>query len=290
MKNIEHENTTAMPEANEPTVSSELVPENTAPERKGFLATLKAIWNERPQEHSSTPAHSPQRFLRYLGLVENDEDDEPAPFMDLSDVIVISGASGSGKDTVIEQVLKRFETAAPIVSCTTRGPRKKTDGSMEVHGVDYFFLSREEFEAKQEDGDFLEKASMFSDDLYGTPIEYIKYLRLMEKFPLIANVNAEGAMNFKKIDSHATTIFLLPPDAAAIRERLEKRASETPEERERRIHSAKEQIEAARKYDYVVVNDDLEKAVDEVCTIIRARMLSAFANDHIIDEILDSFE
>lgn len=205
------------------------------------------------------------------------------------ELYIISGPSGCGKDTVIAALLERMEGAACAVSCTTRPPRRRKDGSMEVHGRDYFFLTREEFEGKAANGDFLESAEVH-DELYGTPHASIKFLQLQGKHPIFLNIDPQGAMAVKREYDAATTIFLLPPDAAELKRRLEERGSESPEQQARRLEDAAEQIEWACDCDYVVPNETIDGSVRAIQEIIRSQGFRASRQEATIDAVCDDLQ
>ena len=203
-------------------------------------------------------------------------------------LVIISAPSGCGKDTIIERVCQRLDGIGVSISCTTRKARKKKDGTYEQYGVDYFFIEKPEFEARiQEDG-FLEYADV-KDDLYGTPRTYVKKLISDGCDIIILNIENEGAAQVKAADPDAVSIFILPPSAQELRRRLVDRNSETPEQIERRMLKSTEQMKMAYDYDYVVMNNNLETAVEDVvhiiCTVRRRTML----HKELIDQINETF-
>lgn len=226
---------------------------------------------------------------RHEERLENEQRQEKERRKAGSDLFIISGPSGCGKDSVIEKILENTENAACSISCTTRKPRTKKNGEKEKHGVDYFFIDRRMFENKEADGDFLESAEVHNGDLYGTPYEHIKMLRLNGKHPIILNIDPQGAMQVKEQYSAATTIFLLPPSAVELRRRLEERASETSEKVNQRMRDAKKQIEYAYDYDYIVLNDTIERAVQRIMCIIEAENYQSSRQEELIERVCEEF-
>lgn len=178
-------------------------------------------------------------------------------------LIVISGPSGSGKDSVLAVVRKEVRDLEYSVSSTTRSPREG-----EVDGVHYFFLTREEFLARKEAGEFLETAE-FCGNLYGTPRSFVE-----EKLDLgedvIMDIEIIGADQVRSAMPDAVAIFLMPPSLAELEARLGKRGADSPEATRRRLRKAAEEIPAVLRYDYVVLNYDLEQAAEEIRAIIVA--------------------
>jgi len=205
-----------------------------------------------------------------------------------TNLVIISAPSGCGKDTIIEKVCQRLDGIGVSISCTTREARKKKDGTYEQHGVDYFFMEKPEFEARIREDGFLEYADV-KGDLYGTPRAYVEKLISDGNDVIILNIENEGAAQIKATHPDAASIFILPPSAQELRRRLVDRKSETPEQIERRMAKSTEQMKTAYNYDYVVMNDDLETAVQDVvhiiCTIRRRTML----HKELIDQINATF-
>ena len=175
----------------------------------------------------------------------------------MSKLFVISGSSGVGKGTLIKEFLKRNPDFKLSVSCTTRKPREG-----EVHGENYFFLSREEFQACIERGEFLEWAE-FSGNLYGTQRPYIEE-KLAQGKNLILEIDTQGALNVKKIMPEATLIFILPPSFEELEARLRGRHTETEEAIQKRLEFTKLEMENSKSFDYQIVNDSIENAVKKL--------------------------
>lgn len=171
-------------------------------------------------------------------------------------MVVISGPSGAGKSTICKELL-RDPRVQFSVSATTR---KQRPG--EVHGREYHFLSVDEFRAKMARGEFIEHAEVFGN-LYGTlraPMEQA----LAEGRVSLLEIDVQGALQLKTLGEPGLYLFIAPPDFEALRQRLKGRGTETPEVLERRLHKAEDEWRERVKYDHVVVNDDLARAVREV--------------------------
>lgn len=171
-------------------------------------------------------------------------------------MLVISGPSGSGKSTLVKRLLEDPRVVFSI-SCTTRAAR---DG--EVDGRDYHFLTREEFRARVERNAFVEWAEVYGN-LYGTPREPIERALAAGKVYLL-EIDVQGALKLKSLGVEATYIFISPPDLETLRARLVGRGTDKPESVERRMSKARDEMNEAPRYDHIVINRDLEKALAEV--------------------------
>lgn len=178
-------------------------------------------------------------------------------------LIVISGPSGSGKGSVIEKVLEKNDNLWLSISCTSRSPR----GS-EVDGVEYYFIKREEFEEKIRNGEMLEYAK-YADNYYGTPRKYIKE-QLDNGKDVILEIEIQGALKVQELLPETLFIFILPPSMDELKRRLRSRNTESAEVAEKRFKTAYQEINELSKYNYVVVNDTIEKAADKINAIIMA--------------------
>ena len=174
--------------------------------------------------------------------------------------IVISGPSGVGKGTICNKLFKEIN-AWYSVSTTTRNPREG-----EVDGVNYFFVSKEEFEKKIKNGDFLEY-NVYNDNYYGTS-KKIVLEKMEEGINVFSEIDVNGAHNIKKIFPDALLIYIAPPSIDVLRERLIERGTEDIEKINQRLKIAEKELKEIDFYDYVVVNDDLERATKEVKNII----------------------
>lgn len=177
-------------------------------------------------------------------------------------LFVVSAPAGCGKDTILEQVLAKEENVGYSVSATTRAPRPG-----EVDGTHYFFLTRERFEEMIKNGDVLEYTE-YCGNYYGTPKKGVEAM-LAEGKDVVLKIEVEGAMNIKKLFPDSCLVFILPPSMQELERRLRKRGTEDEPTIMRRIAQAKNEIDTAVNYDYFVVNDDLEDAVNDLIAVIR---------------------
>ena len=177
-------------------------------------------------------------------------------------LFVISGSSGVGKGTVIKEFLRRNPEFKLSVSCTTRAPREG-----EEHGKNYFFLTKEDFQACIERGEFLEWAE-FSGNMYGTQRPYIEE-KLAQGKRLILEIDTKGALNVKKIMPEAVLIFILPPSFEELEARLRGRHTETEEAIQKRLASTKLELENSKHFDYEIINDNIDSAVQKLEEIMK---------------------
>ncbi len=178
-------------------------------------------------------------------------------------LIVVSGASGTGKGTVCKKILDDMPQVAYSISATTRTPRPG-----EVDGREYYFLSRDEFTAWIDGGKFLEFAEVYGN-FYGTPLNKIEE-RLNRGEDILLEIDVQGALNVKRKCPDGVYIFLLPPSLHELKRRIEGRGTETPESLRRRLANAVAEIQIGREYTYVVVNDSVERAAAQIEAIIAA--------------------
>lgn len=181
-------------------------------------------------------------------------------------LFVISGCSGVGKGTVLKEFMARnTEDFMLSVSCTTRNPRPG-----EVDGINYFFMSVEEFQDCIKKDKFLEYAQ-FAGNYYGTKQKYITQ-KFAEGLNIILEIETQGALQVKKKMPEAVLIFIAPPSVEELEHRLRGRHTEDEETIKKRLDLVKIELERSKQYDYIVVNDDLERAVSEIENIARSEL------------------
>lgn len=195
-------------------------------------------------------------------------------------LIVISGPSGCGKDTIVKEVLKNNSKAWLSVSCTSRSPRPKEENSK-----DYFFLSKEEFEQKIQENNFLEYAK-YADNYYGTPKDIIKE-KLDNGIDVILVIEIQGALKIKEILKETLFIFILPPTMRELKRRLEGRNTETKDKITKRFKTAYKELNEVTKYNYVVINDEVNDAAEKVNAILLSEKCRV---DRIEETYLNSLE
>lgn len=179
-------------------------------------------------------------------------------------LIVMSGPSGAGKGTICKRILEDDKKTKLSISMTSRDPR----GS-EVDGVDYYFVTKEEFEERINNDEFLEYAVVHNNQYYGTPKGHIEN-DLNKGINVILEIDIQGALKIKEKVPEALFIFIMPPSMEVLKERLINRKTETKAKILERFKTAYKEINEFKKYNYVVVNDKLDDAVDKVKAIIKA--------------------
>ena len=176
-------------------------------------------------------------------------------------LIVISGPSGAGKDSIVEGVLKINSKSWLSISATTRNPRGK-----EKDGIDYYFLTKEKFEKKINKNEFLEYAE-YNGNYYGTPKDKI-IEKINQGYDVILVIEIQGALKIKELIKEAIFIFVLPPSMEELKNRLINRNTEDKEKILKRFTIAYNEINEVTKYNYVVINDKLDEAIEKVNSII----------------------
>ncbi len=198
-------------------------------------------------------------------------------------LIVMSGFSGAGKGTLLKSVMSQYDNFVFSVSMTTRSPREG-----EIDGKDYFFVDRQTFEKTIEEDGLVEHAE-YCGNYYGTPKAYIER-KLKEGMNVILDIEVKGAMQIKKKFPNALMIYVVPPSIEILRERLSKRGSETREVIDKRLFKAKEECEYISDYEYIIVNDDLEKANEKFINIVDTARQAVFRNNDFINELKQELE
>lgn len=178
-------------------------------------------------------------------------------------LVVVSGFAGTGKGTVMKELLGRYDSYALSISATTRNPRPG-----EVDGREYFFKTKEEFEQMIERDEFVEHAC-YVGNYYGTPKKYVQE-QLAAGKDVILEIEIQGALNIKSQFPDALLLFIAPPSADVLKARLVGRGTETEEVIEQRLARAVEESKGIENYDYLVVNDDLDECVENVHQMIQS--------------------
>jgi guanylate kinase len=180
-------------------------------------------------------------------------------------LLAVSGPSGVGKGTIVKTLIARREDVVESVSCTTRAPREG-----EIHGKHYFFMDRGEFEKLIADDRFLEYAE-YVGNYYGTPADSVEQMLANGK-DVILEIEAQGALKVKEKCPDCTMLFIIPPCFSDLEFRLRSRGTESDEVIAKRLEKAKKEYEYIDQYDYIVVNDDIDKAADEIrCIMLASR-------------------
>ena len=193
-------------------------------------------------------------------------------------LLVLSGFSGAGKGTIVHRLMDKYDAYDLSVSATTRNPR---DG--EIDGKDYYFITKENFEEKIQQDDLIEYAR-YCDYYYGTPKSYVMN-KLDEGRNVILEIEIQGAMKICEKYPEALLVFVMPPSAEEMKKRLLGRGTETPEIIDARVKRAAEESEGIEQYDYILINDDLEKCVDQLHMLVECQKMKPAANEELIQRI-----
>ena len=198
-------------------------------------------------------------------------------------LIVISGFSGAGKGTLVKQLMKTYDNYALSISMTTRNPRVG-----ETDGVEYFFSTRENFEKKIAEDGLIEYAE-YCGNYYGTPKSYVEQ-QLTAGKDVILEIEIQGALKVKEKLPETLLLFVTPPSATVLKDRLVGRGTETMEVIDQRMRRAVEESQGIEAYDYLVVNDDLEACTEEIHQIVQAAKSAAVRNVEFIEQIRSELE
>ena len=193
-------------------------------------------------------------------------------------IIVVSGFSGAGKGTLMKALTSKYDNYALSVSATTRNPRPG-----EVNGREYFLVSNKEFEKLIQENGLIEHAG-YVDHYYGTPRKFVED-KLSEGIDVILEIEIQGALQIKEQYPDAVLLFVMPPSAAELEKRLRGRGTETEEVILQRLKRAREESVGIEKYDYLVINDDLEQCTERLHNIIEAAHSTPQRNLDFIDTI-----
>lgn len=195
---------------------------------------------------------------------------------------IISGFSGAGKGTVVNKLLEKDNYAVSI-SATTREPRQG-----EVDGKNYFFKSRDEFENMIENNQLIEYAE-YVGNYYGTPRDYV-FKKLEEGYDVILEIEMQGALKVKEKFPETALIFITPPSADELKKRLVGRGTETIEQIDKRMSRAVDECDYMNKYDYIVLNDDLDECVDEIHRLLRSIHNAKENQSELIEKITEELK
>lgn len=198
-------------------------------------------------------------------------------------LVVVSGFSGAGKGTVMKSLLEKYDNYGLSISATTRKPREG-----EVYGREYFFKTVEEFESMIEKGELIEYAN-YVGNYYGTPKEYVEK-QLEKGKDVILEIELQGALQVKEKMPETVLIFLTPPTAGELESRLVGRGTEDEKTIKARLKRSTEEQEYMNRYDYVLINDDLEKCVNDLHGIIQAEHWKSYRNKVFIDKMRNELE
>lgn len=193
-------------------------------------------------------------------------------------LVVVSGFSGAGKGTVIKELMKQYDNYALSVSMTTRSARSK-----EIEGKDYFFVSRETFEERINKGGLLEYAS-YCGNYYGTPRDYVEE-QIGQGNDVVLEIEIQGALKVKRKFPGAVLIFVMPPSALELKNRLFGRGTESAEVIEQRMRRASEEAVGIEQYDYILINDDLSQCVENLHTTLQGAKNVPSRNEDLIDTV-----
>lgn len=198
-------------------------------------------------------------------------------------LIVVSGFSGSGKGTIMKEIMNRYDNYALSVSATTRKPRPG-----EEDGREYFFRSTEEFDKMIAKDELIEYAR-YVDNYYGTPRAYVEE-QLEAGKDVILEIEIQGALKVKEKFPDTLLLFVTPPTAAELRERLVGRGTETMDVIDFRMKRAKEEAEGMGRYDYLIINDVLDECVKEMHQIIQGEHRRSFRNEAFIERMQEELK
>ena len=201
----------------------------------------------------------------------------------MSNLFVVVAPSGAGKTTLVDELLKREPNIRLSISFTTRAPRKG-----ETHGREYHFVTRETFESMIAAGEFLEHADVYGN-YYGTSRKWIE-TELASGHDVLLEIDWQGARQVRKLFAHMVGIFVLPPSLAELQRRLEGRGKDAPEAIQRRMASARNEVSHVLEFEYIIVNERFETALDDLVGIVRAARVSRAEQAIRLASLLEQFK
>ena len=193
-------------------------------------------------------------------------------------LVVVSGFSGAGKGTLMKELLKRYDNYALSISATTRAPREG-----ETDGKEYFFVTKEQFEKMRDERKLIEYAQ-YVNNYYGTPKEYVEQ-KMAEGKDVILEIEIQGAMKIREKFPDTLLVFVCPPSMEELKNRLVGRGTETLDVINGRLRRAVEESRGMDKYDYLLINDDLEECVDTLHETIRCERMRTSMNHDFVSRI-----
>ena len=197
-------------------------------------------------------------------------------------LLVVSGFAGSGKGTIMQELVSKYDNYALSVSATTRAPRKG-----ETEGVHYFFKTKEEFEQMIANNELLEHAC-YVGNYYGTPKAYVEQ-QLNAGKDVILEIEVQGGLNIRQLYPDAMLVFVLPPNVAEIKNRLKKRGTESDEMIMKRMERGAQEAHIINQYDYLMINDDLDECVKRLHYTVQSARCAVKRNLDFIEEINEQF-
>ncbi len=193
-------------------------------------------------------------------------------------LVVVSGFSGAGKGTIIKRLMSTYDNYALSISMTTRQPREN-----EIEGSDYFFVSKEMFEEQIEKQQLLEYAS-YCENYYGTPLSYAEE-QMAKGMDVVLEIEIQGALKVKEKFPKAVLVFVMPPSAKELKNRLIGRGTESKEVIEKRLLRATEEASGIDQYDYILVNDNLDDCTNELHMILQGAKNVPLRNEEFIQSV-----
>lgn len=198
-------------------------------------------------------------------------------------LLILSGFAGSGKGTIVKELTKRYDNYALSVSATTRLPRPG-----EEDGRDYFFRTRDEFERMIDADELLEHAE-YVGNYYGTPKKYVEEM-LNAGRDVILEIEQQGALLVKEKCPDAALMFVMPPSVKEVYNRLKKRGTETEEVIMKRMRQGANEAHVIEKYDFLIINDDLETCIEEVHNTVQCAKAATSRNRDVINSVIKEFD